>query len=115
MSIDALETVETIEVLENYLSRNRPPEHIRKKFDIGYRLENQSVFIFEIRPDWQKPEIFREYDFAKTTFIKRQKIWKVYWMRANLKWYPYDPKPQVRELKDFIQLVEEDKNGAFKG
>jgi hypothetical protein len=115
MPLAALDTVEAIEVLENYLSRNRPPEHIRNKLDIGYRIENQSVYLFEIRPDWQNPNITRNKDFAKTTFVKGQKVWKVYWLRADLKWHPYDPKPQVRNLSDFIKLVEEDKHACFKG
>lgn len=114
MAIDALDAVEIIEVLENYIARNRPPEHIRKQLDIGYRIENQSIYLFELRPDWQIPEIIRHEDFAKTTFVKRQNTWKVYWLRGNLKWYTYDPKPQVKKLIDFLKLVDEDKYACFR-
>lgn len=41
------------EEIENYLSYIRPPEEIRDQFDISYRIEKQSVIIFEIRPNWQ--------------------------------------------------------------
>lgn len=115
MSLKAIATLEIIEIMEGYVERNRPPEKIRNKLDIGYRIDNQSVYIFEIRPDWLNPKIISEYDFAKATYIIRQDIWKVYWMRSNLKWFAYDPKPEVKKLSGFIKLVDEDKHGCFKG
>lgn len=39
--------------LEKFLAVHCPPVHIRNEVDIGYRLENQSVEIFEIRPHWK--------------------------------------------------------------
>jgi hypothetical protein len=70
MSLHTLQTLEIIEVMENFLSGKRPPEHIRNKLDIGYKIEDQSIIIFEIRPQWDKPEVIREHAFAKTTFVK---------------------------------------------
>jgi hypothetical protein len=48
-------TIDNVEIdeIENYLSYIRPPEEIREKLDISYRIEKQSVIIFEIRPNWQ--------------------------------------------------------------
>jgi len=34
-------------------------------------------------------------------------------MRANLKWYAYDPKKKVKTLKQFVTLVERDEYGCF--
>jgi hypothetical protein len=45
-----------IEEIENYLSYIRPSEEIRDQLDIGYRIEKQSVIIFEVRPDWIDPK-----------------------------------------------------------
>ena len=70
MALDNLQIVDIIEALENFVERKRPPEHIRTKLDIGYKIEGQDVFIFEIRPQWNKPEIIREYSVAKATFVK---------------------------------------------
>ena len=44
-----------IEEIENYLSYIRPNEEMRAQLDIGYRIEKQSVIIFEVRPDWRDP------------------------------------------------------------
>ncbi len=89
MAIDALQTLDIIEAMENFIARKRPPEHIRPKLDIGYKIEGQSIYILEIRPQWKKPEVILEHPVAKATFVKTKNHWKIYWMRADLKWHPY--------------------------
>jgi hypothetical protein len=115
MAIDVLKTVDIIETMENYLERQRPPEHIRNKVDLGYKIENQSIILTEIRPAWDNPSQINEHGYAKATYIKKQDVWKIYWMRGNLKWNLYDPKPQVKKLSDFLEVVEKDELGCFKG
>ena len=95
MAIDTLKTLEIIEVMENFLLRKRPPENIRNQVDIGYNIEDQSIIIYEIRPQWNSPEITLEHPFAKTTFVKAKNIWKVFCLRADLKWHTYSPKPST--------------------
>ncbi len=115
MAIDALQTVEVIEAMENFIARRRPREDIRHKVDLSYKIEGQSIIIFEIRPRWDKPEEIMESPVAKTTFVKAKNHWKVFWQRANLKWYSYEPKPVVKSLAEFTKLVEEDKHHCFWG
>lgn len=115
MGFNATEMLEIIETMEGYLSRNRPPEHIRRKLDIGYRIEKQNVFVFEIRPQWDQPKIYHQYDFAKATLIKRQLIWKIFWMRASLNWDNYPTKNPIKLLSDFVSVIEEDEHGCFNG
>src|SRR5206468_3239800 len=115
MALDALNTVDIIELMENYIARTRPPEEIRNELDINYKIDNQSIILFEIRPSWPDKAQRMTHDFAKTTYNKKNGVWKVYWLRANLKWYLYEPCPTVKKLADFLQLVETDKYGCFKG
>ena len=115
MPIDLLKTLDIIEVMENFVEKRRPAVHIRPKLDIGYKIEDQSIFVLEIRPKWDKPEIIREHPIAKATFIKAKNQWKVFWMRADLKWHSYTPKPYVRTLLEFTELVNEDKDHCFWG
>ena len=84
MAIDILQTLDVIEAMENFIARKRPPEHIRPKLDIGYKIEDQSIIVFEIRPKFEKPEEKRETPMAKTTFVKTKNHWKIFWMRADL-------------------------------
>jgi len=100
--------------MDDFLKRKRPPEDIRPQLDIGYKLEDQSVFIFEIRPHWKTGESIHT-QVAKTIYSKLEGKWKLYWMRQDLKWYPYDPVPKVDSLGDWLKVVEKDEHGCFWG
>lgn len=104
-----------IEEIENYLSYIRPEEEMRSKIDIGYRIDKQSVFIFEIRPDWMDPKKTVENDIAKATYVQKDDQWKVFWQRSDLKWHAYKPQPVVKHLLDFIRLIEKDEYSCFWG
>ncbi|MDF1537008.1 MAG: DUF3024 domain-containing protein [bacterium] len=100
----------------NFLfEKRRPPAHIRDKLDIGYRIDGQSVEIFEIRPVWNDPSKKIEPSIAKATYVKSKNQLKVYWMRADLKWHGYQPCPEVKTLDEFLRVVDEDQYGCFWG
>jgi hypothetical protein len=113
MAVSNSQVLNIIEVMETFLERTRPPEHIRPKLDIAYRIEGESIIIYTIRLFWNDASKMQHSDAAKTTFIKTKNHWKVFWLRADLKWYAYDPSPTVKALKDFVKLVEEDKHACF--
>ena len=115
MKFDITQSVEIIEIMENYISKVRPRPEIRNQLDIGYELLNQSVILNEIRPQWNNPSIMMASGYAKATYVKVNKTWKVYWKRADSKWHQYEPKPTVSSLKHFLKLVDEDKYACFKG
>jgi len=114
-SFEPSDILDILECMEGFLQRNRPPEEIRSKVDLGYRMEGLSILIFEIRPQWGKPETILEHPFAKTTYIKTKKLWKVFWMRASGNWESYGPTPTVKSVSHFVKLVDEDKHHCFKG
>lgn len=70
--------------------------------------------IFEIRPHWKTNEIMHT-ACAKATYVKKLENWKVYWHRQDGKWHRYDPEPEVKHLKDWLELVQKDKHGCFWG
>lgn len=115
MAIDALQSLEVIEAMENFIARKRPPEHIREKLDLDYKIEGQNIFVFEIRPQWDNPKVINEHPVAKASFIKTKNHWKVFWLRADLKWHSYTTKPTVKTVKEFTNLIEEDKLHCFWG
>ena len=73
------------------------------------------MFLPEIRPVWNNHQEILRSPYAKATFVQSKSVWKIYWMRGNLKWVPYDPRPEVKTLKAFLKIVEEDAYGCFKG
>lgn len=102
-------------IMDEYLSKTRPPVHIRNELDVNYKIEKQSVEIFELRPHFQNREKIIETPIAKATFVKSSNKWKIFWMRADLKWHKYEPIPEVADLEGFIQAVEDDSSGYFFG
>lgn len=115
MAINLAKSLEIIETMENYLTGARPPVEIRHEVDVGYEIDGHSVILFEIRPVWRNPSQYENIPYAKTTFVKKSNVWKVFWKRADLKWHSYKPRPTVRHLKDFLNLVDEDQYGCFRG
>lgn len=115
MALDILATAETIMALEGFLDKHRPQEEMRDKLDFGYSIENQSVVIFEIRPHWQRKGEKIECPIAKATWVNTQQVWKIFWMRADMKWHSYKPSAKVKKLGEFLAVVDEDSYGCFWG
>ena len=115
MAVSEFETKRIEKIMEGYLERTRPPVHIRNELDIAYRIDNQSVELFEVRPAFQNPDQKIEHAIAKATYVKRANEWRLYWMRADLKWHRYEPVPEVDSLEEFLQVIEEDAHGCFYG
>ncbi|MGE4286760.1 MAG: DUF3024 domain-containing protein [Phycisphaerae bacterium] len=109
-------TAKRIELLTSqYIETRRPPHEIRDDIDLAFRIEDRSVLIFEIRSLWTDPSNKIEQMVARATFVASKKIWKIYWMRADLKWHSYEPLPEVKRFEEFIDAVEEDRFCCFWG
>jgi hypothetical protein len=64
---------------------------------------------------WNNPQEKLEAPFAKATWVKSRKVWKIFWQRADLKWHAYEPDPQVRSLETFLDSVQRDDYACFFG
>ena len=115
MAFTEAERVAAERLTATFVAKRRPPLEIRHKVDIGYRITGQSIEIFEIRPYFPAANRTIEEPVAKTTFIRRKGVWRVYWMRRDLKWHAYPVKPEVRRLEQFYQLVDEGSSCCFWG
>lgn len=100
---------------EQFLLAKRPPKDMRHQLDLIFRVEGQSVLVYEIRPRWSNPSEIMEIAVAKTTFVKTSNHWKIFWMRANMKWHGYAPVPTVKTIEEFFAVVSEDKHCCFFG
>lgn len=115
MSFTEFEIARMEAAMENFLSKRRPPEHLHDKVDLSWRIEKQSVILFLIRPNWRDPSQKMEEPIAKTTYISKTKLWKIYWMRSDLKWHVYPHLPEVLHFEEFVAEVDEDRMNAFWG
>lgn len=110
-----LELARYKEILDKFMDKRRPPVHIRDKMDISYRITGQTVDIFVIREWYRDPRKKIEEPIVRTTYVKDRDVWKIYWMRADLKWHEYPPDPESDSLEKVIKIVDEDPMGCFWG
>ena len=115
MAFSEFEIAKIKKEMDEYISKHRPPPRVRNEVDLSYRLENQSIEIFELRPRWDDPKETIESPIVKFTYVKTQKIWRIYWQRSDLKWYGYEPEPEKRKLTDALSVIEKDQYGCFWG
>jgi len=92
-------------------NRHFPPEQLY----IDYKMEAQTLYILEVRPKWNDPTEKTELFVAKFTYVKKDKIWKLYWQRQNMKWQQYEANGINQHLEPLIQIVNEDSQGCFWG
>lgn len=97
------------------LCSKRTPAHLKDRLRFEYEIEKQNVVIYEIRPVWNNPDEFTKSPMAKLTYINSQKIWKLYWKRANMKWVKYEPKESAKELRVLVKEIDNDVYGCFFG
>ncbi len=115
MAFSKIETKRYERQVAAFVEKRRPPEHIRDELDIGFRIKGQSVEIFEIRPVWLNPDKKMECPIAKATYVRTKRVWKVYWQMRDLKWHGHPTHPEIRSLKKFLKLVDEDALCCFWG
>ncbi len=116
MALSEFEIRRAEKLVGAFVERRRPPVYVRPKLDFAFRIEGQSVVLFEVRPRWRgEPVEMMEQPCAKATYVKARGIWRIYWMRADLKWHAYPPCPETRDLEIFLRLVDEDAHHCFFG
>lgn len=116
MAFSEFETKRLKKVVGAFIEKHRPAPHIRSKLDLAFCINGQSIEIFEIRPRWKgAPGETMEHRVAKATYVKTQELWRVFWMRADLKWHSYPPVPRVGSVEEFLALVAEDEHACFFG
>ena len=115
MTLSEFEIKKVKKAAESFLAVKRPRPHIRKQLDIGYRIDDQSVEIYEIRPYYLDESQILEHAVAKATYVKTQKVWKIFWQRADLKWHSYEPVATVKSIEEFFDAVVADPHGCFWG
>jgi hypothetical protein len=113
MALSEFEIKRSQKIMDEFLERRRPPAYMREELDLGYRIQGQSIEIFEIRPYWRDSQKKIEQAVAKATYVKQKGLWKVFWQRADLKWHPYDSEPEAATLEEFLDIVNEDEFDCF--
>ncbi len=116
MAFTESEIAEHAAVVERvFWSKRRPPLRLRDKMREGQRIAGQSVELFFVRPVWNDPTRHTEGAIAKLTYVRARGVWRIFWMRADLKWHRYPPVPEAPTLEAALRIVDEDANACFFG
>ena len=102
-------------LIQRFIEGKRPPVELRDRVDWGYTFDNQELEIFEIRPSWGGDNKKIKSPVARAKYVQARGVWKIYWLRASGKWELYKPQPEVKDLSDFLKIVEEDEYACFWG
>ncbi|MGM7551969.1 DUF3024 domain-containing protein [Myroides odoratimimus] len=94
--------------------RSDDPE-IRKQLDVDYDRDKNTYILVTVRPDWMDDTIIRRHPFVKFKYVGTQKVWKLYWLRANGKWQVYDELSETVDLDDIFKEIVSDPYGCFFG
>ena len=114
MTFNEIENQRIKNIVGGFCNQKTRPD-LKDKLRYDYIIEKESILIREIRPVWDNPEEFTQLPFAKITWVKSQKVWKLYWQRANGKWIQYDALPQSPNLNEIIQAINDDVYHCFFG
>jgi len=104
-----------------FWSKRRPPLHLRDKIREGQRIEGWTIDLFFVRPAFAAPGKWIESPIARLRYFPGLGVWKIYWMRADLKWHLYKPQPELVKQSELLTLVEclrivnEDRYNCFFG
>jgi hypothetical protein len=102
-------------LVAQFIERRRPSPHLRAEVDLAFRINGQSVEIFEVRRHWRDNSKMLEHPIAKATYNKSRLNWKVFWRRADLKWHSYQSNSEVGSIEHFLDIVQKDEHGCFFG
>lgn len=94
---------------------NRSPGHLKDKLHLTYEVKGHEVVIVERRPRWDNETEWTETPVANLKFIRSANKWRLYWMRADMKWHKYSGLSSSHRLDVLLQEIDADPLACFFG
>lgn len=102
-----------IEQVVGTFCRRRSPGHLKDKLRLEYSVKGHDVVIVERRPRWDNQSEWTESPVAKLKFIRSVGKWRLYWMRADMKWHEYPGLSSSSCLDELVQEIDADPLACF--
>ena len=115
MPLSEIQIRECLSATGKFISKRRPPPEIRYKLDFRAHIKGQEVTLVSVRPAYGDKGRKTEYPIAKARWVATQKVWKLYWMRGDLKWHSYEPLPESASIGTLLEEVDRDPHCCFFG
>jgi hypothetical protein len=100
------------------LCRRRSRPEFADRLRLAYEVDGHAVSIYEERAPWDgRGGDWTRMGVARFRYTRSTGVWKLYWMRRDLKWHAYELDPSVApiDLEELVRTVEEDEHCAFFG
>ncbi|QMU66236.1 MAG: DUF3024 domain-containing protein [Flavobacteriaceae bacterium] len=97
----------------DYLASRLAPNQKKEDQNIFFTYENQTLEIYSIMEGFDGTSV--KFPNAKAKRIKSKGIWKVYCMGQSMKWELYKPHSEVKDINEFLKLIDKDKYTMFWG
>ena len=97
------------------LCKRKSPAHLRCQQRTVYVVEGHDVTVYEERLRWDNPQEWTNSGIAKFKYNRKQNVWKLYWMKSDLKWHVYELLPESTRIDKLVVEVDKDPHGAFFG
>lgn len=91
------------------------PAHLKDKLRLEFVVKGHDVVVVERRPRWDNETEWTESPVAKLKFIRSANKWRLYWMRADMKWHEYPGLSSSHRLEDLVQEIDADPLACFFG
>ena len=115
MAIPEAEMRACLKAVGEFIEKIRPPLDIRDQLDFRADINGSELVVAEVRPSFQNKKLKREHPVAKAKWISTRRIWRLFWMRADLKWHSYQPFPESPSIAAVLDEVRRDPHGCFFG
>jgi hypothetical protein len=104
-----------VDILLGPVCEAHPDPSVAAEVRRGYRIERGAAVLFESRPSFAEPAVWRERPVAKFQFDKSRSTWQLYCMFRDLKWRAYEPLRESTDLAELVREVLADPTGIFWG
>ena len=113
MVFNDTEVAQIKQCMNYFMEKRRPPKHIRNEHDLQYRIEDDSVIIFDVRQLAWSAGIAEEM-LAKITINRVSNSWSLFWSTENNEWRHYDAK-MIGSFAEAVKIVDDDVEHRFFG
>ena len=114
MALSELQQAQAAKLLDPICRPSDRPE-VRAQLLLGYRIERNSITLFESRVRYDNRTEWFESPVAKFQYVESIERWRLFCKFRDRKWRGYQPLPESRSLAELVAEVKRDPTGIFWG
>ena len=106
---------ECLRAVGKFLLKRMPPPDLRDRLDYRVDINNLECIVSAVRPAFDDKTRRITHPLAKAKWVGTRQVWRLFWMRADLKWHAYEPMPEAKTMKKVMDAIDRDSHCCFFG